>query len=35
MGNPLPAKNLEVLAAIAVGGFILAYVFFSRRDISH
>jgi ABC-2 type transport system permease protein len=35
MGNPLPAKNLEVLAAIAVGGFILAYIFFSRRDISH
>ena len=35
MGNPLPAKNLEVLAAIAAGGFILAYIFFSRRDISH
>jgi ABC-2 type transport system permease protein len=35
MGNPLPARNLEVLAGIAAGGFILAYILFSRRDISH
>jgi ABC-2 type transport system permease protein len=35
MGNPLPAKNLLVLAGIAVAGFLLAYVLFSRRDISH
>jgi beta-exotoxin I transport system permease protein len=35
MGNPLPAKNIMVLAAIAVSGFALAYVVFSRRDISH
>ncbi|HEY6391214.1 MAG TPA: hypothetical protein VIX89_08055 [Bryobacteraceae bacterium] len=35
MGNPLPAKNLAVLAAIAVAGFVAAYVLFSRRDISH
>jgi ABC-2 type transport system permease protein len=35
MGTPLPVKNLVVLAAIAVAGFISAYVLFSRRDISH
>jgi ABC-2 type transport system permease protein len=35
MGTPLAAKNLFVLAAIAIAGFALAYVFFSRRDISH
>ena len=35
MGNPLPVKNLVVLGAIAVAGFISAYVLFSRRDISH
>ncbi len=35
MGNPLPVKNLVVLASIAVTGFALAYLLFSRRDISH
>jgi ABC-2 type transport system permease protein len=35
MGNSLPAKNLVVLGAIAIGGFAAAYVLFSRRDISH
>ncbi|HLG17440.1 MAG TPA: hypothetical protein VJH03_23555 [Blastocatellia bacterium] len=35
MGKALPARNLVVLAAIAVAGFMLAYAFFSRRDISH
>jgi len=35
MGNPLPARNLVVLAAVAVVGFVSAYVLFSRRDISH
>jgi ABC-2 type transport system permease protein len=35
MGNPLPVKNLVVLASIAVAGFVVAYVLFSRRDISH
>jgi ABC-2 type transport system permease protein len=35
MGNALAGKNLLVLSAIAVSGFLLAYLFFSRRDISH
>jgi ABC-2 type transport system permease protein len=35
MGNPLPSTNLVVLAAIAVSGFVAAYILFSRRDISH
>lgn len=35
MGNALSAKNLVVLACIAICGFALAYVLFSRRDISH
>lgn len=35
MGSALPAKNLLVLAGIAASGFSLAYVLFSRRDISH
>jgi len=35
MGNPLPAKNLIVLGAVAVSGFIAAYVLYARRDISH
>ena len=35
MGNALSGKNLLVLSAIAVSGFLLAYLFFSRRDISH
>lgn len=34
-GNALSAKNLMVLASISLCGFALAYVFFSRRDISH
>ncbi len=34
MGNPLPAKNLVVLGAIAATGFVTAYVLFARRDIS-
>lgn len=34
MGNPLPSKNLVVLASIALGGFAAAYVLFARRDIS-
>jgi ABC-2 type transport system permease protein len=34
-GDPLPAKNIVVLAAIAVAGFAASYVIFSRRDISH
>jgi ABC-2 type transport system permease protein len=34
-GEALSAKNLLVLASIAVCGFALAYVLFSRRDISH
>lgn len=35
MGNALPAKNLLVLAGITGLGFSLAYVLFSRRDVSH
>lgn len=35
MGNALPAKNVAVLAGVALSGFGLAYVLFSRRDISH
>ena len=35
MGNPLPPKNLIVLGAVAVAGFIAAYVLYARRDISH
>jgi len=35
MGSPLPLHNLVVLGAIAIAGFLLAYFFFSRRDISH
>jgi len=35
MGDPLPGKNIVVLAAIAVAGYVIAYVLFSRRDISH
>lgn len=35
MGSDLPAKNILVLASIAVSCFGLAYVLFSRRDISH
>jgi ABC-2 type transport system permease protein len=35
MGNELPIENMLVLWAIAMTGFILAYFFFSQRDISH
>ena len=35
MGNPLPVNNLLVLTGLALAGFALAYVLFSRRDISH
>ena len=34
IGNPLPPKNLMVLGGIAITGFFLAYILFSRRDIS-
>jgi ABC-2 type transport system permease protein len=34
MGSPLPARNLIVLAGIASTGFALAYILFSKRDIS-
>ncbi len=34
-GNPLPVKNVVVLAGIATSGFVASYVVFSRRDISH
>jgi ABC-type transport system involved in multi-copper enzyme maturation permease subunit len=34
MGNPLSVKNMLVLAGIALSGYALAYVLFSRRDIS-
>ena len=34
MGNPLPHKNLVVLAAIAAAGFAAAYVVFAHRDIA-
>ena len=34
IGNPLPANNMLVLMAIALCGYALAYVLFSRRDIS-
>ena len=34
IGRGLPASHLLVLGAIAVAGFALAYIFFSRRDIS-
>ena len=34
MGSALQAKNLYVLGGIAAAAFALAYVFYSRRDIS-
>jgi ABC-2 type transport system permease protein len=34
MGNPLPVKNLLVLAGLVLCGYALAYLLFSRRDIS-
>jgi hypothetical protein len=35
IGKELSAGNLLVLAGISVMGFALAYLLFSRRDISH
>ena len=35
MGNPLPPKNLAVLAGLAAAGFAAAYVLYARRDIAH
>ncbi len=35
MGSPLPVENMIVLWTLAMTGFILAYYFFSQRDISH
>ena len=35
MGSALPVKNLLVLGGIAAAAFTLAYVLYSRRDISH
>ena len=35
MGSTLSAKSLCVLGGIAVAAFALAYVLYSRRDISH
>jgi ABC-2 type transport system permease protein len=33
MGEPIQPRNLMVLAAIAIAGFAIAYLAFSRRDI--
>jgi ABC-2 type transport system permease protein len=35
MGTVLPVENLLLLWAVAMTGFVLAYYFFSQRDISH
>ena len=35
MGDGLSGKNLAILGCITVVGFALAYVLFSRRDVSH
>ena len=35
MGSALPAKSLYVLGGVAVAAFVLAYLLYSRRDISH
>ena len=35
MGDALSTKNLLVLSGIALCGYAMAYVLFSRRDISH
>ena len=35
MGSELPIGNMLVLWAVAMSGFILAYLLFSQRDISH
>ena len=34
MGSALSAKNLFILGGIAAGAFALAYLLYSRRDIS-
>ena len=34
-GIALPYRNLVVLGAIALAGFVAAYVLFARRDISN
>jgi ABC-2 type transport system permease protein len=34
-GSALPAKSVYVLGGIAIAAFALAYVLYSRRDISH
>ncbi len=35
VGGQLPLKNVAVLLGITAAGFLAAYVWFSRRDISH
>jgi ABC-2 type transport system permease protein len=35
MGSAVPAKSLYVLSGIAVAAFAIAYLLYSRRDISH
>jgi ABC-2 type transport system permease protein len=35
LGDGLSIRNLLVLAATAIAGFAIAYLIFSRRDISH
>jgi ABC-2 type transport system permease protein len=35
MGRPLPAKHVFVLAGVAIAGYAVAFVLYSRRDISH
>jgi ABC-2 type transport system permease protein len=34
-GKPLPVHSVLVLAGIGAGGFAVAYLIFSRRDIMH
>lgn len=34
-GNPLPIRNLLILAAVAAAGCATAYLVFARRDITH
>jgi ABC-2 type transport system permease protein len=35
VGGTLPLKNVEALLAIALAGFLAAYMLFARRDILH
>jgi ABC-2 type transport system permease protein len=35
MGQPLPAKHVFVLLGVAIAGYAVAFVLYSRRDISH